>query len=193
MAWQLVNEVTRRTGVKLTPSEWAVLVVIAEECRDPKTRTCALDRGEMATRTGRTADTVKRALQGLAKKGLETRVPVPGVKDSKGQPVYAWPGRPCTYKLPQLGPDPADEPAPAPEQPPKGGQTAPPKGGANRPPSGRRGAGRAPTRAEVGRARAAAVAACPECDEWGYLTAEGRAINHHPRAGYTQPSRYVDT
>ncbi len=192
MAWQLVREVTHATGVKLTGAEFKVLVVIAEECRDVNTRTVAIERDVIAARARVSADTVKRALRSLRTKGLDPRVPVPGVKDSAGQPVYAWPGRPCTYRLPHLGPEPAEDDKGGDPAPPKGGHGAPPKGGQPAPPRTGRGAGREPSRAEVGRARAAAVADCAVCDEFGYVTRDGRAINHHPRPGYTKPSRHLD-
>jgi hypothetical protein len=186
MAWQLVREVLNSTRVRLTRSEFAVLVVIAEECRDVDTRTCSLERELIAARSKMSTDGVRRALRGLRNKGLDPRVPIPGMYGSDGEPVYAFPGRPCTYRLPAL----VDEPDKAdPEADPEGGQNDPPKGGKNRPPRRPRKGGQKepPTRAEVGAARAAAVAACDDCDEWGYLlgpdgsTVGPPVVNHHPR------------
>ncbi len=174
MAWQLSHEVTHATRVRLTGAEFKVLAVIAEECRDPETRTCTLDRAVIAKRAHLSLDGVRRAVRSLAAKGYDPRVPIPGMYDScvPPRPVYAFPGRPCTYRLPVL----VDEPIEPPKPTRKGGGRRPPKGGGKTPPP--------PTRAEVGAARAAVVADCTVCDEFGYVPSpSGKGIvNHHPRA-----------
>lgn len=165
MAWQLFHEVLHATGVQLTPSEHLVLLVIAEECHSHVTRTCQLHRAELAARAKITPDTVKTALQSLARKKLDPRVPIPDAFGSDGRPVYAYPGRPTTFRLPHLVDEPEHTPHGDPpagdqdgDQDGKGGGSAPPP---QRPPRPRKGGRSAPP---PGRLDRAAIDACRYCD-----------------------------
>lgn len=172
VAYELVNEVlnaamVNRDGqpLRLTGAEHMVLVVIAEECRNLATRTCQLDRVTMARRAKVTPDTVRNALRGLARKGLDPRVAIPGLYGSDDRPVYAYPGRPTTYRLPVLvdEPDKPDDDEDAPGDDGKGGQSAPPKGGRSDPP-GRRKGGRSDPPSGRSRLDREAIDACRYCD-----------------------------
>jgi len=119
----------------LTTAEAAILLVIAERAHD-KTREMWRHRiddhslYERIKRAARLSDAgLSKALQRLAKRGLECRVPIG--TDKRGRPVYAARGRSMAFRLPELPasvtlpdpvettPDPVDNPPSEPvENPP---------------------------------------------------------------------------
>lgn len=86
----------------LTAAERMVLVAIGENVRDgDPTRLTWPDFNvhTLAERTGLTGKgSLKSALQRLAGRGLEVRVPISQGKD--GRPVFALPGKQCRYRFP---------------------------------------------------------------------------------------------
>jgi hypothetical protein len=104
MAWELVNEVLDHAPAGLTPAEVLVLVAIAEYVRteDHKhgIRRTSRPAADIARRAHMTLDGLRKAVQRLAKNGLDIRVELATGKD--GRPVYAVPGKSSTYKIPPL-------------------------------------------------------------------------------------------
>jgi hypothetical protein len=96
----LVKEVLTCVPDDLGPSERMVLVVIAENARDATRESWALTRADLGRRAGLQPEALRKAIQRLAKSGLEVRVPLKVGKN--GQPVYAFEGRQCTYRIPQF-------------------------------------------------------------------------------------------
>jgi hypothetical protein len=98
----LIVEVLDRAPETLTSGERLVLVVIAEWAND-NTREARQTHGwnleTICRRAGIKRSGLKSVLQGLAKKGLEVRVPVK-VKD--GKPVYAYEGTALTFRVPLM-------------------------------------------------------------------------------------------
>lgn len=88
----------------LTAAERMVLVAIGENVRDsdPKRETWPDFNVEvLAERTGLTGKgSLKSALQRLAKRGIEVRIPITHGVD--GRAVYALPGKQCRYRFPVL-------------------------------------------------------------------------------------------
>lgn len=133
MGIKLVVEVMDHAPEDLTPAERLVLVVIAENVRDgdPKRETWpGFNAAVLAKRAGLTGDgSLKRALQRLAKRGMEVRVPIATGKD--GRELYAVPGQQCRYRLPVfkggLTVPPSDDEGGT--TVPAGGTRVPPKGG----------------------------------------------------------------
>lgn len=104
MGIRRVVEVLRHAPADLTPAERMVLVAIGENVRDedPKRETWAdFNAAVLAERAGLTGTgSLKSALQRLAKRGLEVRIPITHGKD--GRPLYAVPGKQCRYRFPVL-------------------------------------------------------------------------------------------
>lgn len=111
MSARLVAEVLHHAPADLTPLERLLLVVIAEAAQDHdrrgdsgrewKARECAPGLEALAQRCGVQPDSARRAIQRLAGRGLEVRVPL-GPKSKTGQPVYAFQGHATTFRLPVL-------------------------------------------------------------------------------------------
>lgn len=103
MSIGLVVEVLDNAPDTLTSGERLVLVVIAEWAND-KTRearqTHNWNLDTICRRAGIKRSGLKAALQGLAKKELEVRVPV---KWKDGKPIYAFEGTALTFKVPHFG------------------------------------------------------------------------------------------
>lgn len=103
MGIKRIVDVLNRAPEDLTPAERLVLVVIAENINDgdPKRQTWPdFSAAVLAKRAGLTAETLRKALQRLAKRGMEVRVPIATGKD--GRALYAVPGHQCRYRLPLL-------------------------------------------------------------------------------------------
>jgi hypothetical protein len=96
----LITEVLAWAPGALGPSERMVLIVIAEDARDATRESWALRREELGARAGLKPDALQKAFQRLAKAGLEVRVPLK--IDKHGRPVYAYEGKKCTYRVPEL-------------------------------------------------------------------------------------------
>jgi hypothetical protein len=96
----LITEVLAWAPSALGPSERMVLIVIAEDARDATRESWALRREELGARAGLKPDALQKAFQRLAKAGLEVRVPLK--VDKHGRPVYAYEGKKCTYRVPEL-------------------------------------------------------------------------------------------
>lgn len=106
MAISLVSEVMNYvTGTDLTVAERYILATIAEQA-NAKTRQAWQEtapgkrRWVLAERVGLSETGLRTALQRLAKRGLECRVPLG--TDSKGRAFYAVHGRQTTYQVPVL-------------------------------------------------------------------------------------------
>src|SRR5690606_29521464 len=111
----------------LTTVEAVILLVIAERAHD-KTRDMWRHRiddhslYERIKRAARLSDAgLSKALQRLAKRGLECRVPISTGSD--GRPVYAAKGKSMRFRLPERPavvslPAPVDNAAPPVENPP---------------------------------------------------------------------------
>lgn len=125
MAYQLVAEVLDHAPAELTASERLVLVALAE--RMPRRTEWDWKSNHLMRRTGLDARGLRAAVQRLAKRGIDIRVPIG--KDRKGNPLYAIPGQVPRWRLPEL---------PAPDcctcescmqQRTEGGTTVPPTNG----------------------------------------------------------------
>ena len=84
-----------------------MLVVIAEAAQERDRPGCPAREAYpsmtiLTRRTGSAPTSVRSALQRLAERGLEVRVPL--TTDSTGRPVYAFRGRATRYRLPYLRP-----------------------------------------------------------------------------------------
>lgn len=98
----LIVEVMDHAPEGISSGQRLVLLVIAEWANDAtrvaiQTKTWTLDT--ICRRAGIQRAGLKSILQGLAKKGLEVRVPI-SVKD--GKPTFAYEGKAVTFKLPEL-------------------------------------------------------------------------------------------
>ncbi|MCX4818137.1 hypothetical protein OG601_47070 [Streptomyces sp. NBC_01239] len=104
MGIKRVVEVLKFAPADLTPAERMVLVAIGENIRDddPTRETWAdFNASVLAQRTGLAGSgSLKSALQRLAKRGLEVRIPIAHGKD--GRALYAVPGKQCRYRFPIL-------------------------------------------------------------------------------------------
>jgi hypothetical protein len=110
MAYELVAEVLDHAPSEFTPAERMVMVAIAEYVRteDYKqhgTRSISRPAADIARRAGLKPEGLKEALQRLAKRKFDVRVPLRTGRD--GRPVYAVPGTSPRYEIPPL-PVPAD-------------------------------------------------------------------------------------
>lgn len=111
MSHVLVSEVLNHSPAELTALERLVLVVIAEAAQERDRPGCPARESYpsmaiLVRRTGSAPTSVRSALQRLAERGLDVRVPL--TTDSTGRPVYAFRGRATRYRLPHLRPQ-ADE------------------------------------------------------------------------------------
>jgi hypothetical protein len=104
VALSLVGEVMGFvTGTDLTPTERYILAVIAEQA-NAKTRQAYQVTGDgksrwvLHERVGLSETGLRTALQRLAGRGLEVRMPLG--TDGRGRPFYAVHGRQTTYQLP---------------------------------------------------------------------------------------------
>lgn len=102
MGVRLIAEVLDHAPAELTPTERLVLLVVAYSARDD-TRQAWPGMDVLTRRTGLTASGVKQALQRMAGKGVDLRVPL--ATGVAGQPVYAARGRRCVYMVPALDPE----------------------------------------------------------------------------------------
>ena len=104
MAYELVTEVLDHAPATITTGELVVMVAIAEWVQHDDyrrgIRQCSRAQADLSRRTRLAPAGVKTALQRLAERGLELRVPLSIGKD--GRPVYAVPGRVSTYRIPPL-------------------------------------------------------------------------------------------
>ncbi|MFJ4785081.1 hypothetical protein [Streptomyces sp. NPDC088794] len=104
MGIKRVVEVLKFAPADLTPAERMVLVAIGENIRDedPTRETWAdFNASILAQRAGLAGSgSLKSALQRLAKRGLEVRIPIAHGKD--GRALYAVPGKQCRYRFPIL-------------------------------------------------------------------------------------------
>ena len=104
MAYDLVTEVLDHAPATITNVELVVMVAIAEWVQHDDyrrgIRQCSRAQADLSRRTRLAPAGVKTALQRLAERGLELRVPLSIGKD--GRPVYAVPGRVSTYRIPPL-------------------------------------------------------------------------------------------
>ncbi|MFF2852620.1 MarR family transcriptional regulator [Streptomyces sp. NPDC058001] len=104
MGIKRVVDVLLRAPKDLTAAERMVLVAIGENVRDgdPSRMTWPdFNIHTLAERTGLTGKgSLKSALQRLAARGLEVRVPITEGKD--GRPVFALPGTQCRYRFPAV-------------------------------------------------------------------------------------------
>ena len=134
LSWRLVGEVLVYTSRRLDPpmhsTDRFILVTIAEEIRDPHRR-CTPGSGVLAEKVGLSRIGLRRALQRLAKRGLEVRVPL--MIGADGRAVFAVPGQLQTYRIPPL--------LDSSSQVRQGGTQVPP-GGTQVPPGGTPGAAR---------------------------------------------------
>jgi hypothetical protein len=105
MGIQAIVEVFDHAPADLTSAERLILLAIAENIRDgdPKRETWpGFTVALLRKRTGLTDETRKKALQRLARRGLEVRIPIDVGDD--GRPVFAVPGKQTRYRLPALKP-----------------------------------------------------------------------------------------
>lgn len=102
MSIGLIVEVLDHAPPTLTSGERLVLVVIAEWANDKTREARQTNNWNLDTichRAGIKRAGLKSVLQGLAKKGLEVRVPV---KEVGGNPVYAFEGTAMTFRVPKF-------------------------------------------------------------------------------------------
>ena len=101
MAWQLTDEVARLCPRGLPLGERKVLDAIAAAARTV-TRTCDLDRPELARLAGLSDSGLRAAVRRLRDRGVELRVPIPGRVGRDGRPLYAVPGFRTRWHLPPM-------------------------------------------------------------------------------------------
>lgn len=110
MSYALVNEVRDFAPLKLTPAEYLILRHIADAAQDQDrpdvggrllpARQCFAGSDRLAWDLRMEPPAIQKALQRLAGRGLECRVKIG--EDKNGKPVYAVPGRPRYFRLPDL-------------------------------------------------------------------------------------------
>lgn len=105
MGIRLMIEVLDSAPADLTPAQRLVLVVIAERAHDDTREAWpggadkwGLDT--IARRTGLKPESVRKAIQQMARKGVEIRVPIKMGAD--GRPVYAHEGQQTTFRIPRF-------------------------------------------------------------------------------------------
>jgi hypothetical protein len=104
---ELTNWLMSPAADDVTPQEVAVLFVVAERSHE-RTRVMLRHRGDdcqlvdrIARSTGLARDgALKRVFRGLAKRGLDVRIPVAHGKD--GRPVFACEGHSMRFRLPEF-------------------------------------------------------------------------------------------
>lgn len=97
MAYELVEDVLDHAPEGMSVAERLILVCIAEEARKG-TRMAEIPQARLRKRTGLGEEGLKTAIRRLRDRGYEVRVPF--AKDRHGKPIYAIPGRTCTYLVP---------------------------------------------------------------------------------------------
>lgn len=107
MGIRLIVEVLDHAPPTLSAAERLLLVVVAENANDT-TREGWPGMDVLCRRVGLKPAGVRKALQRLAGRGLDVRVALG--KDGRGEPVYSWPGKRTTYRLPRLKGDPTGSP-----------------------------------------------------------------------------------
>lgn len=105
MGVKLMVEVLDSAPVDLTPAQRLVLVVIAERAYDDTREAWPGGSDKwglevIARRTGLKPDSVRKAIQQMARKGVEVRVPIKMGAD--GRPVYAHEGQQTTFRIPRF-------------------------------------------------------------------------------------------
>lgn len=124
MGLNLILDVLDHAPEDLTSAELVVLLVLAENGRD-STREAFPGMDVLTRRSRLSPDGVRKALQRLAKRGLEVRVAIG--EDRLGRPVYSFPGRQTTYRLPAFERRDAGTAKGGTDVPPNGGTLVPPK------------------------------------------------------------------
>ena len=124
MGVKLITEVLDHAPDDITSAELVVLLVLAENGRD-STREAFPGMDVLTRRSRLSPDGVRKALQRLAKRGLEVRVAIG--EDRLGRPVYSFPGRQTTYRLPAFERRDAGTAKGGTDVPPNGGTLVPPK------------------------------------------------------------------
>jgi len=99
MGYKLYREIRDNAPADWTAAERLVAWVIADDASD-KTRRSWLKLPDLCQRAGLTADGVRKALQRLAARGYEFRIPVCTGRD--GRPVFAVRGHSLDYLVPVL-------------------------------------------------------------------------------------------
>jgi len=116
MGFVLYREIRDRAPSDWTPAERVVALMIADDANDDTRRSWMplagkWRRGEwvdgLTERTGLGADGVSKALQRLAGRGYEFRVPITTGKD--GRPVFAVRGHSLDFRVPLIAPRPVPQ------------------------------------------------------------------------------------
>lgn len=97
----MVAEVLNHAPPGLTAAERLVLISIAMEVREFG-RHCEIPSSELRRQTRMSGRGVRYALERLAKRGIEVRVPIG--TDRHGKPFYAVRGSSPVFVLPRLAP-----------------------------------------------------------------------------------------
>jgi hypothetical protein len=97
MGYRTVFSVQDQAPADLTSGELAVILAVARSVKDD-TGTGGVDEDTLCRRAKMTPRGVGKALQRLAERGYELRVPIG--KDKHGAPVYAVRGQGRTYRIP---------------------------------------------------------------------------------------------
>jgi hypothetical protein len=97
MGYRTVFSVQDQAPTDLTSGELAVILAVARSVRDD-TGTGGVDEDTLCQRSKMGARGVRQALERLAGRGYELRVPIG--KDKNGAPVYAVRGQGRTYRIP---------------------------------------------------------------------------------------------
>lgn len=124
MGYRLYRHVLDHAPADLTSGERLLLLVIADDANDD-TRLGRPGTDLLTHRTGIGSRGLRKALERLAERGFEVRVPI--TEDENGHPVFAVRGRRTTYRVPVF-PLRQDIPMGAPQFPhsdEKGGTTVP--------------------------------------------------------------------
>jgi hypothetical protein len=100
---KLVGEVLALAPADLSSAELLLLVTIAEQVRNEKSRECWPGMSLICWHMRMTEDGVRKVFQRLAKHGLDVRVPL--ATDRRGRPIFAYEGARTRYRLPQFDGD----------------------------------------------------------------------------------------
>lgn len=98
---KLVVETMKHAPAEISSAERLLLIVLAEQASDT-TRECWPGMDLIQQHAGLTHEAVRKALQRLAARGLEVRVPLGN--DRKGRNVYAFQGQRTRYRIPHFAP-----------------------------------------------------------------------------------------
>lgn len=140
MAYQYVGEALYHLPPRFTPTQRLLLVAIGESIPYPRSRGDISLRALGQAAGGLSRRALRQALAGLDAE-LSIRVPL-GI-DSRGHPLYAVPGRTCTFQWPDLA-----APADCVCEPCAAGRRSTTEGGVVRPP--RNGGGNAGSEVDAG-------------------------------------------